>query len=126
MKGAPSQTRGLTAVYGMFLIVLAVIPRVDAPGVGVSDWILHASAYGVFGGLLLASRFRRIGAVQEAAMAVGGAAGFGFATELLQLLIPYRNFEARDVVADGAGALVVVLIVLFGLKVTGASRWNRS
>ena len=99
----------------MILIVLAVLPRVEGSGVGVSDWILHAVAYGVFGGLLLGSGLG-LGAVA----AVGGAAAFGLATEILQMLIPYRSFELLDVVADAAGAVLVVFIVVAGNKIAGA------
>ncbi len=109
------KVRTLTVVYGMILIVLAVLPRVEGGGVGISDWILHAAAYGVFGGLLLGSSLG-LGAVT----AVGGAAAFGLATEFLQMLIPYRSFEILDVVADSAGAFLVVLIVVVGSKVAGA------
>jgi VanZ family protein len=102
--------RVLTVLYGTLLIVLAAIPRVEGSGIVVSDWVLHALAYGVFGGLLL-----RLGL--GAVMAVGGASGFGLATEFLQMLIPYRSFEILDVVADSVGAFLVILIMKAGYKV---------
>ena len=121
----PARTaRVFTVGYGMILIVLAVIPRIDAPGMGPSDWVLHAMAYGVLGGLLFASGLGRGGTVQGVVMAVGGATVFGLATEFLQLLIPYRSFEIRDVVADAVGALVVVLVGCFSLKAAGSARWG--
>ena len=111
--------RVLTVVYGMILIVLAIIPRIEATGLGPSDWLLHGLAYGAFGGLLLVSGMGRVGAAQGAVMAIGGAAAFGLVTEFLQLLIPYRSFEVRDVVADTAGAAVVVLFGLISLRIRG-------
>ena len=118
MSEAPSlvgKARVLTVLYGTILIVLAVIPRVEGAGVGVSDWVLHALAYGLFGGLLLVSSFG-----SGAWLAVGGATALGLATELLQLFVPYRRFEILDVVADSFGAFLVVLILAAGIKVAGA------
>jgi hypothetical protein len=115
--------RILTVVYGVTLIVLAIIPCFEARGFGPSDWILHGLAYGVFGGLLWVSGLGRAGAVQGVVVAIGGAAAFGLMTEFLQLLIPYRSFELRDVVADTAGAAVAVLFGSIILKSSGA-RWE--
>ncbi len=121
MSEAPSlagKARALTVVYGTILIVLAVIPRFEGTGVGVSDCILHALAYGVFGGLLLFSNLRPAGEDSwiGAVMAVGGATAFGLGTEFLQMLIPYRSFETLDVVADSVGAFLFVLILAVGVK----------
>ncbi len=115
------KARALTVVYGTILVVLAVIPRVEGGGVGVSDWVLHALAYGVLGGLLLGS-----GLVSGAVMAAGGATAFGLATEFLQMLIPYRSFEILDVVADSVGAFFVILVIMAGNKVAGAFGWGGS
>ncbi len=126
---APSlilMARVLTVVYGLTLIVLAVIPRVGTPGFGLSDWVLHALAYGGFGGLLLVSYPGGVGTVQGAVVAVAGAGVFGLATEFLQLLIPYRSFEAWDVVADTGGALIVVLMMSLSMNVADTGRWTKS
>lgn len=117
--------RVLTVVYGLVLIVLAVIPRVGASGFGPSDWVLHAFAYGVFGGLLLASCPAGVGTFQGAIVAVAGAGVFGLVTEFLQLLIPYRSFEVWDIVADTGGALIVVSMMWFSLNVAGFGRWTQ-
>ncbi len=125
---APSLTRMarvLTVVYGLTLIVLAVIPRAGTPGFGLSDWVLHALAYGVFGGLLLASCPCGVGTAQGVVVAVAGAGSFGLATEFLQLLIPYRSFEVWDVVADTGGALIVVSMMWLSLSVWGSGRWTK-
>ncbi|MEN8164166.1 MAG: VanZ family protein [Acidobacteriota bacterium] len=109
-------------VYGVILIVLAVIPSIEAGGFGPSDRLLHGLAYGVLGGLLWVSGLGRAGAVQRVVVAIGGAAAFGLMTEFLQLLIPYRSFELRDVVADTVGAAVVVLFGLIIPKSLWAGR----
>jgi VanZ family protein len=118
-RSAPHLVRAaqvFSLVYAIILVVLAVIPRVEGPGFGVSDWILHSAAYGIFGGLVVVSvrdNFKGFGGIVVAWVS---AVGFGLGTELLQLLVPYRSFEFRDVVADGIGALIVI-----GLVATG--RW---
>lgn len=102
----PSLTRVarvLAVIYGLLLIVLAVIPSIDAPGVGISDWVLHAVAYGGFSGLLLLAGLGTFNAV------IGGI-GLGLATEILQSMIPYRRFQLLDLLADSVGAVIVVMI----------------
>ncbi len=111
--------RVLTLVYAIILVVLAVIPRVEGPGFGVSDWILHSTAYGIFGGLVVVSvrdKFKGSGGIVVAWVS---AVGFGLGTEFMQLLVPYRSFEFRDVVADGIGALIVIGLVAMGRHIQG-------
>ncbi len=117
--------QALTLVYGAVLIVLAVIPRVEGVGVSVSDWILHAIAYGVLGGLLFGSNHGR-NFWPAAGTAVMGAGFFGLATEFLQMLIPYRSFEIMDVVADLVGAIGVVLALTIGIMVARSFDWGGS
>jgi len=108
--------RGLTAIYSLVLIVLAIIPRVEGPGIGISDSVLHAVAYGVFGGLVLISLRPVLCGLLGGITALVSAVGMGLATEFLQLLVPYRSFEIRDVIADGVGALVVIGMLVVGMS----------
>lgn len=118
--------RVFTVVYGVILVVLAVIPSIEGQGFGASDGVLHAVAYGLFGGLLLVSVSGRLSVPRAAMAAVGGASAFGLLTEVLQFLVPYRCFEVLDVVADSIGAIAVVLFLLVSFKVLGGCRWFRT
>lgn len=119
--------RILTVFYGVILVILAVLPRIEGHGLGAPDFVLHGVAYGLFGGLLWVSGLdRRISGMRLGMAAVGGAALFGLLTEILQFFISYRSFEVADVVADTIGAMVVVLFLVVAFEVLGGRRWVRT
>ena len=118
--------RVLTVCYLILLIVLAVIPRIESDGAAPADWVLHSAAYGLLGGILLFSGSRSNSLLSRGALAVGGASGFGLLTEIIQLLVPYRSFELRDLAADTAGALAVVLGLLVMFRLVGGQRWAKA
>ena len=86
------------------------------------DYIVHFCLYAVFGGLLWlwARSGMRISKPIAAAVAVGFAVLYGVSDEWHQSFVPGRSPDARDVLADAAGALVAVL-VLWALT----RYWNR-
>ena len=105
----------INSSYALLLVVLALAPRLPAvSGLGVSDFMAHATAYGVQAGLLF-WLFELFPSGSAALRAMSGASGFGVLTEILQLLSPIRHFEFVDMAADILGALIVVFL-LFGLR----------
>lgn len=70
------------------------------------DKYLHAIAFGAFA-LALAYALASWPSRRVAIAVFVGTIAFGFAVELLQLPLPYRTFSWLDLVADGAGAVVV-------------------
>lgn len=73
-----------------------------------SDFWLHAFAYGVLAWLLR----RAVGGegVRSVIVPVVVAWGFGFLLEGVQIAVPDRTFEVGDLIANGLGVIVAVLI----------------
>jgi VanZ family protein len=92
-------------VYAALLLTLAIIPQPSyRPSFAASDLLVHAVAYGLQGALLAWAFVPWHGPVAGGAMAVGVVVCFGLVTECVQAVLPYRSFEAADVIADGLGA----------------------
>ena len=85
------------------------------PDVAVSDVVAHSMAYGGQGFLLLWGLRPVFGVVRGAALATAGATVFGLLTEVVQSVLPYRDFSLADLGADAVGAVVGVgIAVAFG------------
>lgn len=107
-------------VWSLMLMVGAVVP--GAGSIPTPDSVQHASAYGVEAGLLFWLLARSLGPASAAFGAWAGATILGAVTELMQLAVPFRRCELRDVVADAVGAVLVVaawLVVLRSRAVRG-------
>jgi hypothetical protein len=83
--------------HGLLGSMLLVLPTV------VLDW-LHAPAYGLLAWLGI-TRFQRRGWPQPLAFAAGASFAliFGVWTETLQLSVPGRGLEIKDMLTDGIG-----------------------
>jgi VanZ family protein len=82
-------------------------PALPAAAEHVWDKLLHGGAYGVLGALVLrglSGRWRRPVSIRMAATAVLMAALYGASDEVHQHFVPPRQMDARDAVADTAGA----------------------
>lgn len=88
------------------------------PTFGISDKVLHAVGYAVFGALAVLAGLR-VWAAILAAMALG------LVLEVLQGLGGYRTFEWVDLVADVAGAAVGALVASWALARTSSARRSR-
>jgi len=78
----------------------------------ILDW-LHAPAYGLLAGLGI-TRLQRRGWPHLLALATGSlfALVFGFWTETLQLSVPGRGLEVKDLITDGLGIAVAGMTVI--------------
>jgi len=84
------------------VLVLALIPTPQAlPSTGW-DKSDHLLAFAVMGLLGLRAFPRNLG------LSVAGLLAYGIIIELLQSLVPYRDAEWRDVVADAIGIALAV------------------
>jgi VanZ family protein len=100
-------------VYAALLIVLAVLPQASTLSrLGTPDWLAHAAAYGIQGGLVFWAIGSAAPRCRRAATGVGTAVVFGAATEALQLVRPERSVELTDLAANAVGAAVVVGILV--------------
>jgi VanZ family protein len=112
----------INAGYAILLVVMAVVPRPSSVVVSLGpDWLAHGSAYGIQAGLLIWALSPVLGGAGALVAGILGAGLFGAATEALQFLQPERSVELRDVVANGAGAIVVGLAIAL-VRRTGSGR----
>jgi hypothetical protein len=96
--------RVLLALAVVGTIVVSLLPPDEIPGpLSGSDWLMHGLGYALLGFLAVASGLRW-------PMAWGCALALGVLIEIAQGAVGYRSFEVRDIVADGVGAGVGVLV----------------
>ncbi len=112
----------LTVAWGGMLLAGSLIPVPRGLGIGVSDTLLHGTLYGVFALLACWSLMPALGPVAAGPAALGVTLLFGGLTELLQLAVPWRSAEVRDLLADGLGAAVGVALLLLAHRARGAVR----
>lgn len=111
-SAVPAPRLAATLAWGGILVVAAVFPQPEAVAANVSDTLLHAGAYGLFGLLLAWTLLPRRGAPGAGVAGVLGTVLLGTLTEALQSAVPWRSAELRDVVSDAAGAAVLVGLLL--------------
>ncbi|HEY1077924.1 MAG TPA: VanZ family protein [Fontimonas sp.] len=86
------------AIVVALLFTLPPMPE-QAPRFAHADKLFHAGYFAVLG-LLAALSQRHERAAGRAALAM---IGLGIAIELIQWRLPWRSFEALDILADGLG-----------------------
>lgn len=98
-----------TALLSIAVLVVGTRPRVPAALRRVPDWATHGATYAALA--FMASHSAAALAVAPAApWAAGYAIAHGCLLELLQMLVPTRTAELRDVAADAVGAAVGVAV----------------
>lgn len=104
------------ALWLAIITYLSVTPNVQLPRLEwfSADKLAHAAAYAMLTGLLLWG-FRRKESRSpnrgEMFLSFGLAAGYGAFMEWIQgTFFPYRFFEYDDMLANAAGAFLVVMI----------------
>jgi len=97
-----------TIIWSLIILILTLTPFGDSSSrdIPLLDKVVHMGLFGVFTILLLRSflrklEFRNILLV----IALLFAASFGLFVELLQNMVPGRNFEWLDWLADVIGAM---------------------
>ncbi|MFZ4650845.1 MAG: VanZ family protein [Rubrivivax sp.] len=100
-------------VLAAVTLVAALLPAQRAPHATWWDKLDHALAFGSLGFAgLLALRRVRLAAV----WVVAGLAVLGGAIEILQMYVPSRQADLRDVYADVIGAVIGVVLALALLR----------
>lgn len=107
-------------IYWIVIFILTSLPIDIAININVSDKIEHFGAYGVLSFLLFftLSFQKKIPLFKEfpATFTLVFASLYGMVDELHQLLVPGRNADIKDWIADLTGALLAVLIAKYILN----------
>jgi VanZ family protein len=89
----------------------------ELPGIG-SDKYAHVLIYAGLSALLVRARaggLRRRVTLGAAVMAVVVSTGYGATDEVHQHFVPPRQMDARDLLADGAGATLAAALLYAGI-----------
>ena len=104
-------------VWSALMVIFAVLPlawlfgSVSDTDVSLVTSLAHFAEFGCFT-ILAALTFREtLGVWRGLAAAAVAAIVFAVVTEMLQLPLPYRSFDVRDLYCDWAGAATAVLVL---------------
>jgi VanZ family protein len=116
------------ALWALVITVFGVIPTHEALAATVGsreDFVAslgHFAEYAVFAFLLAVAfggwRLRTLPLVAAGAVAVG----FGWVIELVQLPLPYRDFQVSDGIVDAAGVVAGLLVFSVAVLSRGERR----
>jgi len=99
----------VVAAYLSFIYLLSSQPSLpELPG-APSDKLEHVAAYGLLSALVVWARVRgdwRTVTVRTVVFAAVFCTLYGWSDELHQSFVPPRQYDVRDLAADGAGALL--------------------
>ena len=110
--------RALLVLLMAAVLVLALMPS-PPPSIDTGwDKLNHVLAFST---LAVAGRFSFPGARTPVWLLIGGLLAFGVLIELLQMLVPTRSAEVADVLADGVG-IAVGLVVHWGRAAMARAR----
>lgn len=108
------QARLLAPPLGVVAVLVAAsffTPVAPAgPGIPHFDKVAHFLVFGLVGTLLFRALPLGFFAPGRWFAALAGALAIGAADEIMQLFNPARSFDSWDWVADGAGALLAILL----------------
>jgi len=105
----------ISVIFAVIVFYFSVIPETQIGPARNSGFLAHFVSYSALSLLLL---FCLIGKklhnpAFKAALLVGS---YGFFIELVQLLIPYRNFEFTDIIINYAAAFTIFFVYILFTK----------
>jgi len=107
---------GATALWMSAIFLASAWPKHGPPGAQGTDKVLHFLAYAVLTALLFGC-WRATGhkprLVASTCYAATVAIVYGVLLELCQLWVPGRDFQWSDILANCAGVVIAVLILLY-------------
>jgi hypothetical protein len=118
--------RRLAVVWAGVILVLALVPVSWVFGIAPVDvWTLlgalgHYFEYVVLTALVAVGWGEAVGRRRALAMAAAVGAVYGVLMEVVQLPLPYRQFDVRDMATDWAGVATAVVLVSAACRVAAA------
>jgi VanZ family protein len=118
--------RRLAAVWAVIMFALAIAPVAWVFGVAPVDvWTLlgalgHYFEYVILTVLIAVGWRDVVGRRRALAAGAAAAAVYGVLMEIVQLPLPYRRFDVRDMATDWAGVATGVLLVSVACRVAAA------
>lgn len=114
MRGSLRGRWTVVALVSIAILVVSVIPipgAVPEEGGGIPTSVLfHFFGYGVLAGLLAVSVLVEGTRARASLTGAFGASAYGILIECLQYPIPYRSFSYVDMLVNGLGAAVDILL----------------
>jgi VanZ family protein len=98
--------------YAGVIASLALLPA--SVQVGNRDWLFHALGFGLQTALLTKLTRRWWPPLTAVGGAAAGALLYGTLIELLQIAVPSRRFEVRDLLANAIGVAVIAAMLCLG------------
>jgi len=95
------------AVFVLYVAVLLFLSfykfnKVSVPG---GDKLHHLAAYVVYGFIFYYTFQRKISLILSGIL-------LGIFVEIVQYYLPYRSFELKDILADVAGIIISIILIL--------------
>lgn len=119
----------LTSGWALAILVVSVMPAEDLPSLSIwePDKVMHAFVYAILTWLLsrmlVFSRFA-LSVLKSVIVSAGVCIAYGFCIEIIQLVMPTRQFDWFDTLANSIGcALAMTAVLVFsGSKKQHTSR----
>jgi len=96
---------------------MAFTPATGPSMFELSDKLLHCLAFGYLMIALWLAHGPRLGL----AVAIAWLAGYGFAIEAIQAVLPYRDFSVLDLLADAVGLVAATTVIVQGPGIWAAA-----
>lgn len=100
----------ITVIWLLLILFLSVIPAEGLQTDSPLDKIVHFVIYGITAILFFRDLKLKLSLTRAIAVSIILTSFYGFAMELLQLLLPWRQFSFSDGVANISGALFFGII----------------
>ena len=101
---------GLTIVWLSVILLSSVIPT-RGPQIGYpSDTLIHFVIYGITAVIFFRVLRTKVSLIKTIVLSIVLASTYGFAIELLQLVLPWREFSLSDELANVVGAFCFSII----------------
>ena len=100
----------LTVIWLFIVLLLSIIPTKDLPTEDQTDKVVHFIIYGITALLFLKVLRLRTTLTKSIILSVGLASFFGLVMELLQSILPWREFSLLDELANIGGAFFFTIL----------------